>query len=113
LIFFNPQVCIHPANNVEANLTKTPEHIAPEWYFLPYYTILRALPTKGLGIFALFSSIGVLFLIPVFDTVQVKSPTILHIFFCGIFLGTFLNLMSLGTKPMDAPYILLGRLYTF
>jgi len=54
----------HPENYIRANPMSTPEHIVPEWYFLPFYAILRAMPDKVLGIILLFSSIIILFIIP-------------------------------------------------
>jgi quinol-cytochrome oxidoreductase complex cytochrome b subunit len=57
----------HPENLIRANPLVTPRHIVPEWYFLTFYAILRAIPNKTLGIVAMFGSIVILFLLPYFD----------------------------------------------
>ena len=57
LIFYNPNLLGHPDNNIPANPLVTPHSIVPEWYFLPFYAILRAIPNKTLGVVALFSAI--------------------------------------------------------
>ena len=57
MMFFVPNYLGHPDNYIEANPLVTPPHIVPEWYFLPFYAILRAIPNKLLGVIALFLSI--------------------------------------------------------
>jgi ubiquinol-cytochrome c reductase cytochrome b subunit len=63
-VFFNPNQLNHPDNYIPANAIVTPAHIVPEWYFLPYYAILRSIPDKLQGVIAMFSSIIVLLLLP-------------------------------------------------
>src|SRR6516225_4112810 len=58
LVFYAPNLLGHPDNYIPANPLQTPQHIVPEWYFLPFYAILRAIPNKLLGVIALFSSIA-------------------------------------------------------
>ena len=58
-----------------ADPLKTPAHIVPEWYFLPFYAILRAIPDKLGGVIAMFSAIFVLFLLPWLDTSKVRSAS--------------------------------------
>ena len=72
-VFFNPDGMGHPDNFIPANPLVTPQHIVPEWYFLPFYAILRAIPNKLMGVLAMFSSIGVLFILPWIDTSKVRS----------------------------------------
>jgi ubiquinol-cytochrome c reductase cytochrome b subunit len=67
LVFFEPNLLGHPDNYVRANPLVTPSHIVPEWYFLPFYAILRAVPSKLGGVIAMGASIGVLFLMPALD----------------------------------------------
>ncbi len=55
LVFFMPNYLGHPDNYIPANPLQTPAHIVPEWYFLPFYAILRAIPNKLLGVIALFA----------------------------------------------------------
>ena len=70
---FIPNYLGHPDNYVEANPLVTPAHIVPEWYFLPFYAILRAIPDKLGGVIAMFSSILALGLLPWLDTSKVRS----------------------------------------
>ena len=72
-VFFNPDGLGHPDNYIEANPLVTPQHIVPEWYFLPFYAILRAIPNKLMGVLAMFGSIGLLFVLPWLDTSKVRS----------------------------------------
>ena len=72
-VFYLPDYLGHPDNYVEANPLSTPPHIVPEWYFLPYYAILRAIPNKLLGVIAMFSSILILLFVPWLDTSRVRS----------------------------------------
>lgn len=67
LVFFEPNLLGHPDNYIRANPLVTPAHIVPEWYFLPFYAILRAVPSKLGGVVAMGASIGILFLIPALD----------------------------------------------
>ncbi|MEZ5922561.1 MAG: cytochrome b N-terminal domain-containing protein [Parvularculaceae bacterium] len=79
-VFFNPNGLGHPDNYTPANPLVTPPHIVPEWYFLPFYAILRAITfnigpitSKLGGVIAMFASIGVLFILPWLDTSKVRS----------------------------------------
>lgn len=72
-LFFFPDVLGHSDNYVEANPIVTPSHIVPEWYFLPFYAILRSIPNKTLGIIAMFLSLVVLMLLPYLDRSFIKG----------------------------------------
>jgi len=72
-IFFAPNSLSHPDNYVEANPLVTPSHIVPEWYFLPFYAILRAIPDKLLGVIAMLCSILILFLLPHLSATDYRS----------------------------------------
>ncbi len=72
-VFYLPDALGHSDNYIKANPMVTPEHIVPEWYFLPFYAILRAVPSKLLGIILMFGAIVVLFILPWLDTARVKS----------------------------------------
>ncbi len=72
-VFFNPNGLGDAANYIEANPLQTPAHIVPEWYLLPFYAILRAVPDKLGGVLLMFAAIGVLFLLPWLDTSKVRS----------------------------------------
>ena len=73
--FFAPDYLGHPDNYIPADPLVTPEHIVPEWYFLPFYAILRAVPDKLGGVIAMFGAIAVLFILPWLDTSRVRSAT--------------------------------------
>jgi len=72
-VFFMPNALGHPDNYIPANPLVTPTHIVPEWYYLPFYAILRAVPDKLFGVIAMFGSIAVLFILPWLDTSKVRS----------------------------------------
>ena len=72
-VFYNPNGLGEAANYVEANPLQTPAHIVPEWYLLPFYAILRAVPDKLGGVLLMFAAIGVLFVLPWLDTSKVRS----------------------------------------
>ena len=72
-VFFMPDSLGHVDNYMPANPLQTPAHIVPEWYFLPFYAILRAVPDKLIGVLCMFGSIGLLFILPWLDTSKVKS----------------------------------------
>ena len=79
VLFFAPNALGHPDNYIPANPLATPAHIVPEWYFLPFYAILKAftvdfiLPAKLWGVLAMFGSILLLFLLPWLDKSPVRS----------------------------------------
>ncbi|EGF89709.1 cytochrome b [Asticcacaulis biprosthecium C19] len=72
-VFFMPDALGHADNYVKANPLQTPAHIVPEWYMLPFYAILRAIPDKLIGVIAMFAAIAVIFALPWLDTSKVKS----------------------------------------
>jgi ubiquinol-cytochrome c reductase cytochrome b subunit len=74
-ILFSPNSLGHPDNYIPANPMVTPAHIVPEWYFLPFYAILRAVPDKLMGVLAMFASILILFILPWLDHSKVRSAT--------------------------------------
>ena len=73
VVFFAPNLLGEPDNYIPANPLATPPHIVPEWYFLPFYAILRSIPNKLLGVIAMFGSIALLFVLPWLDRSPVKS----------------------------------------
>ncbi len=106
-VFFAPDALGHPDNYTVANPLVTPQHIVPEWYFLPFYAILRAIPNKLAGVIAMFGAIGVLFLLPWIDISKVRSmryrPTAKAFFV--IFIVTCLILGLCGANPPDQAVI--------
>lgn len=113
-IFYNPNILGHPDNYIEADPMLTPAHIVPEWYLLPFYAILRAVPDKLMGVLLMFGSIVVLFFLPWLDTMKVKSARyrpLYKIFF--LFFVIFCLLLGyLGAKPPEGIYLLLSRIST-
>ncbi len=79
-MFFSPNYLGHAVNYLPANPLATPAHIVPEWYYLPFYAILRAVPDKLGGVIAMFGSILILFALPWLDTSRVRSGTYRPIF---------------------------------
>ena len=114
VVFFLPNSMGHPDNYIPANPMVTPAHIVPEWYFLPFYAILRAVPDKLLGVLAMFAAIGVLFILPWLDRSPVRSATFRPIYkiMFWVFLVNCVALTYLGAKPAEGIYVILSRLCT-
>jgi ubiquinol-cytochrome c reductase cytochrome b/c1 subunit len=112
--FYLPNYLGHADNYVEANPLQTPPHIVPEWYFLPFYAILRAIPSKLGGVIAMFGSIAVLFFVPWLDTSRVRSTRYrpLYRWFFWLLVITCLALLYLGSKPPEGGYLIAGRVFT-
>ena len=114
VVFFLPNSMGHPDNYIPANPMVTPAHIVPEWYFLPFYAILRAIPDKLFGVLAMFAAIGVLFILPWLDRSPVRSATFRPIYkiMFWVFLVDCVALTWLGAKPAEGIYVVLSRLCT-
>jgi ubiquinol-cytochrome c reductase cytochrome b subunit len=113
-VFYAPNYLGHPDNYIEANPLSTPPHIVPEWYFLPYYAILRAIPDKLFGVMAFAGSITLLLFLPWLDTSKVRSTRYRPIYkwFFWLFMIDVLVLGYLGAKPPEGTYLIVGRLAT-
>ncbi len=113
-IFFLPNSLGHPVNYVPADPLVTPEHIVPEWYFLPFYAILRAIPFKLLGVLAMLGSILILFVLPWLDTCKVRSCRFRPIYkqFYWIFIFNFIVLGWVGSKVPEGHYLIISRICT-
>ncbi len=113
-IFYVPNYLGHADNYIEANPLVTPAHIVPEWYFLPFYAILRAIPSKLGGVMAMFGSIAILAFLPWLDTSKVRSANyrpVYRVFFI-VFVLTCIGLGYLGAMPAEGGYVLASRLLT-
>ncbi len=120
MMFFLPNYLGHPDNYIPANPLSTPAHITPEWYFWPFYAILRAftvdfiLPAKLWGVLAMFASILLLFFLPWLDKSPVRSgsyrPTF-RIFF-WILVVDVLVLGWCGGLPAEEPYVMISQVAT-
>ena len=121
LVFFAPNMLGHADNYIEANPMSTPAHIVPEWYFWPFYAILRAftvdfiLPAKLWGVIAMFGSIILLFFLPWLDTSPVRSghyrPLFKKFFWFGL-IPCVAILGYCGGAPAEEPYVMISQLAT-
>jgi ubiquinol-cytochrome c reductase cytochrome b subunit len=127
LTFFAPNFLGHPDNYIPANALSTPAHIVPEWYYWPFYAILRAftvdfaipftgiviIPAKLMGVLAMFGSILLLFFLPWLDTSPVRSgnyrPLFKKFFFYGL-IPCIIVLGYCGVMPAEAKYVMLSQI---
>ena len=111
-VFYVPNYLGHADNYIEANPLSTPAHIVPEWYYLPFYAILRAVPSKLGGVVAMFSAIIVLCFLPWLDTSKVRSAKYRPVFkvFFWLFVASAIGLGYLGAMPAEGGYVLASRL---
>jgi ubiquinol-cytochrome c reductase cytochrome b subunit len=115
VVFLYPDTLGHPDNYIPANIFITPKHIVPEWYFLPFFAILRAIPNKLFGILAMFFSIAIIFILPKIDVIcHITSPVFRPLFeyMFAIFVVSFLLLGFVGTRPPIYPYLELSQICT-
>lgn len=113
-VFYMPDYLGHPDNYIPANPMATPAHIVPEWYFLPFYAILRAVPIKELGVAAMFLSIAILFILPWLDKSKIRSARFrpLYRLLFWVFIADVLVLGWCGANPPEGSFILIGRIAT-
>ena len=114
VVFFAPNFFGEPDNYIHADPLVTPPHIVPEWYFLPYYAILRAVPDKLFGVILMFASIMVLFFLPWLDSAKTRSARFRPIFkqFFWLFLANCLVLGWVGANPPEGHFVLIGQAST-
>ena len=120
-VFFNPDGMGHPDNYIKADPLTTPASIVPEWYFMPFYAILRAvtfdigpISSKLGGVIAMFASILVLFVLPWLDTAKVRSMRyrpVARIAFI-VFVFACITLGYLGGKPAEGAYVMYAQIAT-
>ncbi|MBX2837027.1 MAG: cytochrome bc complex cytochrome b subunit [Gammaproteobacteria bacterium] len=119
IVFFAPEMggyFLEPPNFVPADPLKTPEHIAPVWYFTPFYAILRAVPDKLMGVLLMGAAIVVLFFLPWIDRGRVRSIRYRSPWFkvlLVMFVVSFIILGYLGIKQPTDGRTLLARICTF
>jgi quinol-cytochrome oxidoreductase complex cytochrome b subunit len=120
-VFFLPDALGHPDNYIMANSQVTPTHIVPEWYFLPFYAILRAIDFNVLfidsrlgGVIAFGGSILILFFLPWLDRSPVRSGSFRPLFqpFYWLFVANFVMLTYLGAAPAEGIYVTLAKFCT-
>ena len=115
LVFFAPNLFMAAENYIPANPLVTPSEIVPEWYFLPFYAILRAVPSKLGGVMLMFGAIAVLFVLPWLDTSPVRSakfrPIYRNLFW--VLLVAVVTLGFVGAHRPEGVWVVLGRVATF
>jgi len=114
LVFFYPNVLGHSDNYIPADPLVTPPSIVPEFYFLPFYAILRAIPNKLMGVLAMFAAILILVAVPYLDNSTVRSIRFkpLHKIAFWLFFSNFMILLWLGGEHATTTFVMLSRLAT-
>ena len=120
VVFFMPEMYgyfLEKPNFEAANALKTPEHIAPVWYFTPYYAMLRAIPDKLMGTMVMFAAIMILFVLPWLNRAPKDNRSIRFMGWMTklaitLFVISFLTLGWLGTQPVTDLYKFLSQLFT-
>ena len=114
VVFFAPNSLGEPDNYIQADPLVTPAHIVPEWYFLPFYAILRSIPDKLIGVIAMFGSILILIVLPWLDRSPVRSAKFRPIYkqFFWIFVVDCIVLGWIGANPPEGHYLIIGRIAT-
>ena len=115
LVFYIPNYLLDADNSVPANPLVTPAHVVPEWYLLPFYAMLRAIPNKLMGVIVLFAAIVVLAFIPWLDRSPVKSAKYrpAYRFFFWVFVAIGIGLGYLGSQEPTEGLALIARILTF
>lgn len=114
-VFYSPNYLGHTDNYIKANPMVTPTHIVPEWYFLPFYAILRSVPNKLGGVILLLAAILVLLVLPFISSTNVRSSSFKFYYkiFFWYFLLDCLILGWIGGKSIETPFYEIGQLATF
>lgn len=114
LVFFSPNLLGHPDNYIAADNMVTPVHIVPEWYFLPYYAILRSIPNKLGGVVAMGLALVGPMLLPYINTSEVRSSLFRPLYrkMYWLFVVDCLLLGWLGQQVVESPYVEIGQFCT-
>jgi len=114
-VIYAPNYLGHPDNYIEANPLVTPAHIVPEWYFLPFYAVLRSIPDKLGGVILMGAAIVILALLPVVDTSTLRSTFFkpFHIWIFWFFFADTISLGWIGQEIVETPFIEFGVFVTF
>jgi len=110
-VFFAPNFFGEPDNYIPADPLVTPPHIVPEWYFLPFYAILRSVPDKIMGVLLMFSAVFILFILPWLDRFPIRSGKFRPLFrkFFWLFLISCGVLGWVGAQPPEGVAVWIGR----
>lgn len=114
VVFFTPEIFNHSINYIAANPLVTPSHIVPEWYFLPYYAILRSIPDKTIGVIAMIVSLLLFFAFPSLDAgiEYVRVNYVFHKVAYWTFVFNFIFLGFLGSQTAEYPTDIIGQICT-
>jgi ubiquinol-cytochrome c reductase cytochrome b/c1 subunit len=112
VVFYIPNYLYDSDNYIEANPLKTPVHIVPEWYYLPFYAILRSIPSKLIGTLLMFVAVVIIAFLPWLDTSKVKSAKYrpLYRIFFWLFVACVIGLGYCGANPPEGAYVFTARL---
>jgi ubiquinol-cytochrome c reductase cytochrome b/c1 subunit len=113
-VFYSPNYFGDADNYIPADALKTPPHIVPEWYYLPFYAILRSIPSKLGGVIAMFGAIALFAFLPWLDTSRVKSAVYRPVYkvFFWVFVVCILLLGYVGSKPPEGNLVIAGQILT-
>jgi ubiquinol-cytochrome c reductase cytochrome b/c1 subunit len=114
-VFFSPNYLGHTDNYIPGNPMVTPAHIVPEWYFLPYYAILRSVPDKLAGVVLMAASLVVVILLPFYVSSDIRSSAFRPLYRLAFwfFVVDVVILAWVGGNPVKSPYYELGQVATF
>jgi len=114
VICFKPNALGHPDNYLMADAISTPAHIVPEWYFLPFYAILRSIPDKVGGIVAMLVSILILLVLPFITTSEIRTATFRPVYKClyWMLFSDFIILGWVGQQGVEDYIIQIGQIAT-
>lgn len=113
-VFYIPNYLGHSDNYIPANPLVTPSHIVPEWYFLPFYAILRSIPNKTIGVLAMVGAIFSLAVLPFLHLHIINSGKFRYFYKINIYLffTSFILLLWIGQEIASQPFILIGQILT-
>jgi ubiquinol-cytochrome c reductase cytochrome b subunit len=113
-LFFYPNFLGHTDNYIPANPLSTPAHIVPEWYFLPFYAILRSIPSKSGGAAAFAAAIAIWYTLPFFQSSEVQRSVFRPIYriIFWLFTSNFILLIWLGQQVAEEPFLTIGQIAT-
>uniref|UniRef100_A0AAU8L1H3 Cytochrome b n=1 Tax=Bryozoa sp. TaxID=2813608 RepID=A0AAU8L1H3_9BILA len=111
-LMLSPYLLLDSENFIKSNPMMTPEHILPEWYFLPFYAILRSIPSKSLGVMCLMASILILLILPFSNMKKSRMFSLLFKLLFWNLVVNFLILGWIGSMLVESPYILIGQVMT-
>lgn len=110
-VFYLPNYLNDPTDFIPANPLRTPSEVVPQWYFLPFFAILRSIPDKLMGVTAMFSAVAILGLVPWLDTSNVRSASFRPLYKWAFWLlvADVVLLGWVGAHRPEGVYVLIGR----